>query len=110
MSVTIKHIGVGSAFKVGFVLSLIVSAVCGLIGAGFDALFTGVLSSAFRSYGTTNLDFGAVGLPILCIGYLIGVVVAGIAGGIGAAILALLYNLVSDRIGGLQVELSRDIS
>src|SRR5256885_2001146 len=78
MNVTIKHVGVGSAFKVGFVLSAVAFAIFGLIGVGFQALFTSALSSAFRNAGNTNFDFAAVGLPILCVGYLIGIVAAAI--------------------------------
>jgi Transmembrane domain of unknown function (DUF3566) len=109
MNVTIKRIGVGSAFKIGAILNVILFAIFGLIGLGFQALFSSAISSAFRNSGAdAYFDFATAGLPILCVGYLIGVVAAGIFGGIAAAIYALLYNLVSGMIGGLQVELSRD--
>jgi hypothetical protein len=109
MTVTIKKVSVGSAFKVGLVLSAIAFAIFGLIGLGLQALFANALSAAFRNAGNgSNFDFGATSLTFFCVGYLIGIVASGIFGGIGAAIYAVLYNLTSGITGGLQVELSRD--
>ncbi len=113
MNVTIKRVGIGSAFKVGFVLSVLIFAIFGLIGLGFQVLFSSAISSVFQNYSqnygtSTNFNFSAASLPVFCIAYLVGIVVSGFAGGIGAAIYALFYNLTSGMTGGLQVQLSRE--
>ncbi len=109
MNVTIKRVGVGSAFKVGLVLSALIFAIFGLIGLGLQFAFSSAISSAFRSTsGSTSFDFASMGLPILCGTYIVGIIAAGIGGGIGAAIYAFFYNLVSGMTGGLQVQLSRE--
>ncbi len=110
MNVTIKHVGVGSAFKVGFVLNAIIFAIIGLIILVLQVLLAPALSSALRNvYGsTTSIDLTTIELPILCISYVIGIVLAGIGGGIAFAIYALFYNLASRMSGGLQVQLSRE--
>ena len=45
---------------------------------------------------------GIVGL----LGYVIGIGVTAILGGIGAAIYAWLFNIAAGRVGGLEVEIS----
>ena len=108
MNVTIKRVGIGSAFKVGFALNIIVFAIFGLIGVLLQVLFASALSSVYRSSGGSSVNLASASLPILCIGYVVGTLAAGILGGIGFAIYALIYNLASGMIGGLQVQLSRD--
>jgi hypothetical protein len=110
MNVTIKHVGVGSAFKVGVVLNIIIFAVFGLIALVMQLLFASAFSAAFRnSTGSfSTFDLNTIGIPILCMGYVVGIIIAGIFGGIGFAIYALIYNLASGMIGGLQVQLSRE--
>ena len=110
MNVTIKHVGVGSAFKVGFVLNIILFAVFGLIALVFQLLFASAFSAAFSNYaGTTStFDFNTIGVPLLCLGYAVGVVAAGIFGGISFSIYALVYNAATGMTGGLQVQLSRE--
>ena len=112
MNVTIKRVGIGSAFKVGFGLNIIVFAIFGLIGILGQLLFAGAISSAIRSSSayssTTSVDLSSATLPILCVVYIVGTLAAGIVGGIAAAIYALIYNLTSRIFGGIQVQLSRD--
>ncbi len=110
MNVTIKRIGISSAFRVGFTLNIIVFAIFGLIGGLLQIFLAGALSSGYRIYGGSSVNLVSAGLPILCIGYVIGTFAVGILGGIGFAIYALIYNLASGMIGGLQVQLSRDNS
>jgi hypothetical protein len=92
----LKHIGPGSAFKVGLVVY------------GFIGLIVGVLFSLIALVGApfarqASMPFGGafVGLfaVILC------PILYGIFGGIVAAISALIYNLASGWVGGLEVEI-----
>jgi hypothetical protein len=110
MNVTIKKVRVGSAFKVGFVLNIILFAIFGLVALITQLLFASAFSAVFRnSTGAfSTFDFNTIGIPILCMGYAGGIVVAGIFGGIGFSIYALVYNIATGMTGGLQVELSRE--
>jgi hypothetical protein len=91
----VKRIGPASAFKVG----LVVYALLGLIA--------GVFCSAIALAGVSfaphaHLPFaGAIGLfaVILC------PIVYGIIGSIATVISALIYNLASGWVGGLEVEI-----
>ncbi len=92
----VKHIGPGSAFKVGLVaygiIGLIVGVFCSLIALAGASLIP-----------QAHLPFhGAVGLlaVIVC------PIVYGIIGGIGAVIGALIYNLACSWVGGLEVDIS----
>jgi hypothetical protein len=92
----VKRVGPGSAFKVGLVvygiLGFIVGIFCSLI------FLTGA-SLIPREHMPVG---GAVGLlaVVVC------PIVYGIIGGIGAAIGALIYNLASSWVGGLEVDIS----
>jgi hypothetical protein len=91
----VKRIGPGSAFKVG-------AAVYALLGLIIGALFSviGMVAGAAMSNSVPGFGmmFGAGAIIILPICY-------GIGGGIVAAITALIYNLVSGWVGGLEVDL-----
>jgi hypothetical protein len=92
----LKRIGPASAFKVG----LVSYAILGLIAGVFCSLLA-VSGASFAPHA--HLPFvRAVGLfaVILC------PVVYGIIGGVVAVIGALLYNLVSGWVGGVEVELN----
>jgi hypothetical protein len=92
----VKRVGPGSAFKVGLVmygiLGLIVGVFCSLIVLTGGAL----LPREHMPFG------GAVGLlaVIVC------PIIYGIIGGIGAVIGALIYNLASNWVGGIEVDIS----
>lgn len=92
----LKGIGPASAFKVG----LVSYAILGLIAGVFCSLVA-VTGASFAPHA--HLPFaGAVGIfaVILC------PIFIGIVGGVSAVISALLYNLVSGWVGGVEVELS----
>ena len=117
MHTTLKRIDIGSAFRVGIVLYALMFAIFGLFFVALQGLFLSALSgitnsSSFTVNGnTTQFNAGAfMGagiLSLLCF-YVFGVVVAAIFGGIQCAILAWLYNLTSNWIGGIKVELETD--
>ncbi len=93
----LKHIGPGSAFKVGLV-------VYGFIGLIIGVLLSliALVGAPFARQASMPLGGAFVGLfaVILC------PILYGIFGGIIAAISALIYNLASGWVGGLEVELN----
>lgn len=110
---TIKRINVGSAAKVGAVVTMVTSAIMGLFVFGLQALFfssmASLISSSSPGFQTSEAQaFGALSLGILCMIYVIYVVLAGIAGGIGGLISAVAYNITAGWIGGLEMEIEGD--
>lgn len=109
---TIKHIDVGSAFRVGFVLYGLMMLVFGLL---YVLLQGALLNWITRSYSGSPNGYGGNasllmtgGLIGSCILYGVLVVVGAIGGGIQGAILAFFYNRTANWIGGLKVELQAD--
>lgn len=94
---TVKRIGPGSAFKVGLALygflGLILGVIFALISMLGGALAPGVQLGVFKMF----FGIGAIIMFPVCY---------GIIGGIGAAIGAVLYNLVAGWVGGLEVDIS----
>jgi len=92
----VRRIGPASAFKVG----LVSYALLGLIAGVFCSLIA-LAGVSFAPHA--HLPFGgAIGLfaVILC------PIVYGIIGGIAAVIGALIYNLTSGWVGGLEVDIN----
>jgi len=92
----VRRIGPASAFKVG----LVSYALLGLIAGVFCSLIA-LAGVSFAPHA--HLPFGgAIGLfaVILC------PIVYGIIGGIAAVIGALIYNLASGWVGGLEVDIN----
>ncbi len=109
--VTIKRIGVSSAMKVGALVYALSFAVFGLFILAFQSLAVSAVSNAIARQGGQNspaVGNGVLagGLAVFCIFYVGGIIFALIAGGIGGALLAIFYNLVSNWVGGLEVQLS----
>ena len=92
----LKHIGMASAFKIG----LVSCAFLGLIAGVFCSLIVLTGSSfAPRAHVPFAPAFGLFAV-ILC------PIVYGIVGGITAVIGALIYNLASSWVGGVEVEIN----
>lgn len=95
---SVKRIGPGSSFKVGLV-------VYGILG-----LIVGVICALFALAGTAfmgperGLPFTGPLLAIVCI--IAGPILYGLFGAIMFAIGALIYNLASGWVGGLEVDIS----
>jgi hypothetical protein len=98
----VKHIGPGSAFKIGLVLYAILGLCLGVITA-FVSMMVGPLGSlaGASSPGAKFFGFG-MGLGAIIFFPLM----YGLIGGIAAAISALAYNLVAGWVGGLEVDIS----
>ena len=113
--VTIKRVSVGSAMKIGAITYTLTWAIFGLIFLAFQGLFLSALTSSLSSYsnqfpsqgGAAASSFGAIGIAGLCIAYVVGLIFALIAGAIGGAVYAFIYNLAAGWVGGLEVELTR---
>ncbi len=112
--VTIKRIDVGSAGRVGAIISLIIGAISGLLFIALPSLLFGSLASiaTVTFDGSTTVQrasgmdaFAAIGLVGMCVFYVSYVVLSAIFGGIAAIIGAFAYNLTSGWVGGLQVDL-----
>ncbi len=103
--VTIGHISIGSAFKVGVALYALLFAIFGLIGLIFYGLFISMAGAA-ASQGTNEL-LGILGGGFIggLFAYAFGIFFYGFMGGIFTAISALLYNIVAGFVGGLEVDL-----
>ncbi len=99
---TVKHIGPGSAFKVG----LVVYAFLGLIIGVCVALFSMVAGSLGSLAGGQAAGSRAFGFGMGVGAIIIFPVLYGIIGGIAGAIGAAVYNLAAGWIGGLEVDIS----
>lgn len=91
----LRRIAPGSAFKLG----LVINGFLGLLLGAFCTLLT---IAGVRFAPHAQMPFGGrIGLfaVILC------PIIYGIIGGIGATIGAVIYNLASDWVGGVEVDL-----
>jgi hypothetical protein len=116
--VTLKRVGINSAFRIGAMIGLITSFISGALLVGMQALFF----SAFTSLIATSMNTGdttfvnpselnfitTFGMAGLCIFFLVYIVFSTIAGGIGGVIWALAYNLGARWVGGLELELEAE--
>lgn len=99
---TIRRFGVFSVAKmqslVGFVIGVIVGVIYGLIFI--------TLGATMSSFGGRDAAAGGVPSIVMGIGFMIGVpIFYTIAGFVGGAIVALVYNLAAGVIGGIKFEL-----
>ncbi len=92
----LKRIDPGSAFKIGAVTSALTWAVIGL-----PMIFLmGAIMSAMPGANRAGAAFGG-GI----VGYIFGIILYGLGGGIGAVIWAFLYNVVAGWMGGIEFDL-----
>ncbi|MEP7293970.1 MAG: DUF3566 domain-containing protein [Chloroflexota bacterium] len=111
MHTTLKHIDIGSAFRVGVVVYALLFAVFGLLFVLLQGLLLSSLrvliqdgSGSTRSGDLSGMFMGAGVLSLLCF-YGVGIVFAAIAGGIQFAVGAFCYNRAAHWVGGVKVEL-----
>ncbi|MDX1993826.1 MAG: hypothetical protein SF029_15675 [bacterium] len=104
--VTIRRVDVGSAFRVSAIITTLFYLVFGLVIILFPSIF---LTASL--VGSTSLDPSMVSFSAgsLLIGYLCGVPIYAIIGGIIGGLYALMYNLVSGWVGGIKVELDTSL-
>lgn len=94
---TVRRIGPGSAFKVGATMYAFMGLLLGIIFA-LISMLGGALMPASEA-GVFRMFFGVGAIVFFPICY-------GVIGGIGAALGALIYNLVVGWVGGLEVDIS----
>lgn len=109
MHTTLKRIDVGSAFRIGMIVSGLLFAIFGLVFVALQGLFLNALTRTLtldipNAPGSTTLFLGTSILSLLCF-YGVGVVVAAVLGGIQFAIGAFCYNRAANWVGGLKLEL-----
>ena len=94
---TITKIPVGAIALMAAVIGAVLGLIEGIISAIGIAAFTSALPSSI-----SNVGLGAAGALVV----IIGSIISGFIGGyIVTAILALIYNWVAPRIGGVKLEL-----
>jgi hypothetical protein len=97
----LKKIGPGSAFKVGLAVYALLGLIIGAVVAFFSMIAGSLGSLADGAAGPRAFGFGmGVGAIIIF------PIVYGIIGGIGGAILAMIYNLIAGWVGGIEVDIS----
>lgn len=116
--VTVKRIDVVSAMRVGALVYAMMFTLFALIWALFQSLILSGLNSLANSASVSmngapsgSFDMSslaAAGLAGCGCGYLIGVVIAVITGGIFGLLLAFSYNLIANWFGGLRVRIEAD--
>jgi Transmembrane domain of unknown function (DUF3566) len=108
--VTIKRIDIGSAFRIGALVTALISLIGFILFGLFQTLILTAMSSSLSGSARDSFGEGAVLLGGGIIGTLIfsvcGVVLYAVLGGIFTALYAWFYNIVAKQFGGLQVELS----
>lgn len=115
---TVKRIGVGSAFRVGMVAGAVLAAITSLILLLLQGAFFSFIASAMNATswngmtgsgslsslaGANNL-FTAFGLAVACLLYIVNIVLSAVFGGIAAALAAFAYNVTAGWVGGLEIE------
>jgi hypothetical protein len=110
----LRRIGIGSAFKVGFVVNGLLAIIFGLIAFLIQVGFLNLImnSASFDVYGPgqpqTAIEamraFSLIGTGTLCFFYAMAVVFGAVFGGIGFAMMAFFYNLTARWVGGLELE------
>ncbi len=110
--ITIRKFDVGSAFRIGALVSGVLALVFVLPALLCQFSLLSSINTEMMSVNGSNVDFpfensmlqglGIVGTLFFSI---CGIVLYMVIGGIGAAISAFAYNIIARQFGGLQVEI-----
>ena len=100
----VRRVDVLSAAKVFAIMSALFWAVWGLILIFFGALCGGLFAAVLPTNDSGAAGGLGAGLIGSLFGWLIGIVFVAIVGFITGALYAWVYNMASQWIGGLQVE------
>ena len=105
---TIRRVTVGSAFKVGAVLSAVFFGVVWVPVAVLEVALLSSVNSSSNTFGSSashfSSAFGAGWLVAIGCGWIIGVFVAALVGGISLALYAWIYNITFGMHGGIRTE------
>lgn len=90
---------------IGAAIGLIMGIFCAAV---FGAMFSTILSNIAQTTGTTVLHPGALSI-IFGVGAIIVMPILSFIGGlIHGAIIAVLYNFIAPRIGGIKIRFKED--
>ena len=89
----IKKLGILSVAKIQGIIMAFIGLIYGILYSLF-----GNISESFTEAGVVGAGLGFVGIIILPIMY-------GVFGFIGGAVIAFLYNIAAEKIGGIEIEL-----
>ena len=107
--VTLKKIDVGSAFRIGALLTAVISIVLFIPVLLCQLTILPAIQIGESEFGRSSFDNtflqGASILTFLLFA-VCGTVIYAVIGGIFSAIYAFAYNIISRQFGGLQVEIS----
>lgn len=96
--VVLKRVGVMSVAKIFAVLSAIVGLIEGIVLAGLGSMMGDMLSGTPVGMLGMSGMFGYTAIIMFPVG-------GAILGFVGGAIIALLYNIVAGKIGGIEMDL-----
>ena len=99
----IKRISLGSAVKIGGAVSCIIGFIIGSFAGFWMALFSTIIGSLFDTE-ILRIGFAALFFPPLLFA-----LIYGLVGIMFSFLIALLYNLVSGILSGVQVEMDDGI-
>lgn len=97
----LKHVEIGSLFKVAFILYVVLGLVAGIF-FGMALWMMGSLTSFLGEEHIPGLQMvsgvaGFIAIPVMAMCY-------GIVGSIVVSIVGMLYNLAAGRVGGVKME------
>jgi hypothetical protein len=100
----LKHVEIGSLFKVAFVLYLVLGLVAGLffgmalaMMGSFASLLGDEQIPGLGHLGMITGAAGFVAVPVMALCY-------GLVGSIVVSIVGLLYNFAASKMGGVKIE------
>jgi hypothetical protein len=99
----IRSIGIGSAFKVGAVTYALMWVILGGLVLLLQLLIGGITGLGAGGREGAQVFGMVAGFGI--IGYIIGIVIYAVLGGIFSALAAFIYNLVAGMVGGIEINL-----
>lgn len=100
----IHRIGIGSAFKVSAVMSVVLWAIFGLLlVVAPDSLDTS------NDFGRNNFEEQSSSVSGILV-YLCGIPLQAVVGGLVGALMAFLYNVAAGWVGGIEIELKQPVN
>ena len=100
----ISHVGIGSAFRLGFLFGMVVT-VAGIILTVLVSLLG--LSAVSSSYYRDSSGIGLTAIISIIIGGLIGGAIGSVIAGIVTAFYAWIYNIIAGGGNGLELTLDQ---
>ncbi len=106
--IILRRVRVGSAFKVGALITGLQYLIFGLLFLLFNSAILNSMMSAMSASSRSSANLGgasAVGFGALLLIYGCGIPFAAFFGGVSWAITAFFYNLAAGWVGGVEIQL-----